>query len=70
MGNRSVGNVVILSTVLLRITNVYCVLFDNEHIAAREKPAQRWSVTAKLSVDNGLSLKMCGEHNGDFEFLL
>ena len=40
MGNRFVDNVVILSTVLLRITNLYCVLFDNEHKAAKNIPMQ------------------------------
>ena len=40
MGNRFVDNVVILSTVLLRITNLYCVLIDNEHRAAEDKSTQ------------------------------
>ena len=70
MGDRFVDNVVILSTVLLRITNLYCVLFNNEHKAAEDKPTQWWSVAAKFSVDNDLSLKFCGKHNGDFVFLL
>ena len=40
MGNRFVDNVVILSTVLLRITNVYNILFDDGHKAVQEAPTQ------------------------------
>ena len=40
MGNRCVDNVVIVSTVLVRITELYCVLFDNEHKVAKDKPTQ------------------------------
>ena len=40
MGNRFVDNVVILSTVRLRIANLYCVLFDNEYKAAKDKSTQ------------------------------
>ena len=71
MGNRSVDNFVILSTILLRITILYCVLFDNEHKAPEEKPTWWRSVAANLfSVDNDLSLKLYGEHTSDFGFLL
>ena len=72
MGNRFVDNVVILSTVLLilRMTNVYYVLYDSEHKAVEDKPTQWWSVSAKKFVDNNLSLKFYGEHNGDVVFLM
>ena len=40
MGNRFVDNVVILSTVLLRIANVYNILFDDEQNAVPEVPTQ------------------------------
>ena len=36
MGNRLVGNVAILGTVLLRIANVYDKLFDDEQFAVLE----------------------------------
>ena len=52
MGNRFVDNVVILSTVLLRITNLYCVLIDNEHNTAKDKSTQCWSVATEFSADN------------------
>ena len=40
MGNRFVDNIVILSTVLLRIANVYNILFDDEQNAVQEVPTQ------------------------------
>ena len=40
MGNRFVDNVVVLSTVLLRIANVYNILFDDGRNAVKEAPAQ------------------------------
>ena len=54
MGNRFVDNVVILSTVLLRITNVYNILFDNGNNAVQEAPTQWWSVVGDFFVDNAL----------------
>ena len=40
MGNRLVGNVVILGTVLLRIANVYDKMFDDEQFAILEVQPQ------------------------------
>ena len=40
MGNRFVDNVVMSSTVLLGITNLYFILFDNELNAIAKRPRQ------------------------------
>ena len=40
MGDRFVDHVVTVSTVRLRITNLYGVLFGNDHKAAKDKPTQ------------------------------
>ena len=69
MGNRFVDNIVMSSTILFRITNVYCMLVNNEHKAAKDKLTQWLSVAVEFSVDDDLSLKFCVEHNGDFVFL-